>query len=52
MFQIKVADKMETHILCSIMSAPPPPPPKKKATYVMWKNDAEWGRPQCTVHAG
>jgi hypothetical protein len=46
MFQTKVAEKIETHIVYTIMS----PPPKKSCHLCdMWKNDAEWGRPQMTI---
>ena len=50
MFRIKVAEKIKTHILCSVTS---PPTPENRAVYKkMWKNIVERGRPQMTLHAG
>jgi len=44
-FQTKVVEKLEIHILCSII-----PLPKNHAVYeVMWKNFVEWGWPQMTI---
>jgi len=40
MFQKKVVQKIETHILCSIYFF------KNHPAYVMWKNDVERGRPR------
>jgi len=49
MFQIKVVEKVETHILFSITFV------KNRAVYeIIWKNDVEWGRQYgaCALHAG
>ena len=44
MFQTKIVEKRETHMLCSV---PPFPPPGNRAAYeIMWKNVVERGRPQ------
>jgi len=45
MFQTNAVEKIETHILCSIV-----PPPENRTVYeIMWKNIVEWGRPQMTI---
>jgi len=45
MFQIKVVEKIKTHILCSIIFFF-----NKRAVYEkMWKNIVEWGRSQMTI---
>jgi hypothetical protein len=53
MFQTKFAEKIETHILCSITLS------ENRAVYEMWKNMVEPDRPQmtiqndaCALHAG
>jgi len=44
MFHTKVAEKIKTHILCSIISS------ENRAVYeVMWKSTVETDRPQMTV---
>ena len=48
MFQIKVAEEIKTHILCSV--TPPPPPPENRHVYeIMWKTVVEPERPQMTI---
>jgi len=48
MFQIKVVEKIKTHILCSV--TPPPLPPENRAVYeIKWKNIVDRGRPQMTM---
>jgi len=44
MFQTEVAEKIKTHISCSVN-----PCPKKHASYVIRKNAAELDRPQTTI---
>jgi hypothetical protein len=45
MFQIKLVDKMRTHILCSITLFP-----ENDAVYeITWKNMVEPDRPQMTI---
>jgi len=49
MFQIKVVEKIKTHILCSV-TPPPPLPPENRAVYeIKWKNIVDRGRPQMTM---
>jgi hypothetical protein len=46
MFRIKVVEKIETHILCSVNFFSP----ENRAVYeIMWKNIVEPGRPQMTI---
>ena len=48
-FQTKVVEKLETHILCSLTFF------DNCAVYeIIWKNDVEWGRQYgpCALHAG
>jgi hypothetical protein len=48
MFQAKFAEKIKTHILCSVI--PPPLSKKNCAVYeIIWENIVERGRPQMTV---
>jgi hypothetical protein len=48
MFQIKVADKIKTHVLRSI--TPPPPPPENSDVYeIMWKNMVVLDKTQMTI---
>jgi len=49
MFQAKVAEKLETHILCSVTFF------DNRAVYeIIQKNDLQWGRQYgaCALHAG
>jgi hypothetical protein len=46
MFRTKVAEKMKTHILCSI-----PYLENRSVCDIMWKNIVELGRPQMIVRA-
>jgi len=46
MFQTKAVDKIQTHILCSVIFFPP----ENRACFqIMWKNIVERGRPQMTI---
>jgi hypothetical protein len=45
MFQIKVVEKIKTHVLCSITFFP-----ENRAVYgIMWKNIVQRGRQQMTI---
>jgi hypothetical protein len=42
--------KNVSHKSCREMLKNIPPPKKNQAVYtIMWKNEAEWGRPQMTI---
>ena len=44
MFQLKVVQKIKTHILCSVTFF------ENRAVYeIMWKNFVEWGTPQMAI---
>ena len=48
MFPTEVADKIKTHILCSVRH--PPDPTENRAVYeLMWENQVEPDRPHMTV---
>jgi hypothetical protein len=49
MFQIKVVEKIKTHILY-LVTPPPPPPPENRAVYeTKWKKIVERGRAQMAI---